>query len=77
MKLNPNQIEFMLDHYFEDDYEIHKCFDTCNRKWIKAQDIELKPDNYGWHDVMVNGTQYTSINTEAYEADFEQMMKIK
>lgn len=77
LRLNKNQIEFMLNHYFEDEYEIYKCFDTCNRTWIKEQKIELVEDKYGWHDVLVNGEKMTSINTKHYMTDFRRMLEIK
>lgn len=77
MELNENQIEFMLNHFFEDDYNIFKCFDTCDRDWIKNQRIELKPNNYGWHNVLVNGETKTSINTRYLQTDFYRMLEIE
>lgn len=60
VKLNKNQVKFMLEHWF-DAYEIYKIFDTNNMLWLLSQKFELDTSS-DWPDVIMNGEVYTTIN---------------
>lgn len=77
LKLNKNQVKYMLDHWFE-PYDIYKIFDSISADWVYDQKFELRNLENSFAEVYMNGFQYTTIRMTGECADwFEEMTKIK
>lgn len=74
LKLNANQIKFMLDHWFE-PYEIYNIFDTISIDWLYKQEFEIRDLDNTFASVFMNGLQYTTIRTTGECADWLDELK--
>ena len=72
MVLTEKQKEYLFTEMFK-PYDLAKIFDTCNISWLVAQKVELKDDGYGWLEVLLSGTKYTSLNPSVLKKQIKHL----
>lgn len=77
--LSKKQKEFLLDTFFEDDYQIYKVFDTDDRAWITSKKLAISDLPFfipGWPTILMDGEPVTAINAEAMPKQWAELLAL-
>lgn len=75
--LNKKQKEYLLDTFFEGDYEIYKAFDTSDRDWIESKRLAISNLPFfipGWPTILMDGEPVTAINAERMPKEWAKLL---
>lgn len=74
--LNRAQREFLLERFFEDEYDLLKVFGTCDREWLLRQRISVEDDGRGWPRVLMGGMVHTTLNNATYSDEYRELLAL-
>lgn len=75
-KLNQNQINYLLDTFFEDEFDVMKITYMSKEK-AKMQEYEIGDCKSKWVQLYMNGRHITDINNDYLAKEFKKMLTIK